>query len=131
MAHYDAFEYAAWKNDEDARRAEYYEAIYRENLALEAQRPNRSKQIVDAIVTGGYLLKVLIAGPVLAVTAPVWLSFKGGRHAARQIMEVCKERENGCFHKPIGSLFSTKYGRTNDYICNCGCGFVLGDGSLV
>jgi hypothetical protein len=125
MAEYDAFEYADWRNHEDARRAEYSEAIYREDLARKAQRPNRGKQIVDAIVTGGYLLKVLIAGPVLAVTAPVWLSFKGGRHAARQIMEVCKESENGDFYRPTGSLFSTKYGKDENYICDCGCDLVL------
>jgi hypothetical protein len=117
---------------EQARDNEFKEQVrISQQQAREQAALTRGNPIMDAIVTSGYLLKVLVAGPVLAVTSPMWAPFKAGRHAARQLMEVCKNSKNGYFYRPTGSVFSTNYGKTNFTICSCGCGLIIGDGSLV
>jgi hypothetical protein len=129
----DAFERMETMKERMAEQARYNEFKEEQRLAQQQVREKvvARNPFVDAIVTSANTLKVLIAGPVLAVTSPMWAPFKGGRHAARQVLGMCKESENGDFYRPTGSVFSTTYGKTNYYICNCGCGFIMGDGSLV
>jgi hypothetical protein len=128
-----AFESGEWMKEQMQTRMK--EAEYNEEQRLARQQAREQavpgNPIVDTIVTSANVLKVLIMGPVLAVTSPLWAHFKAGRHAARQVLGMYKESRNGFFYMPTGSIFSTKYGKTNFTICSCGCGLIIGDGSLV
>lgn len=129
----DAFDRMETMKERMAEQARYDEFKEEHRLARQQAREQavRGNPIVDTIVTSAHVLKVLIMGPVLAVTSPLWSHFKAGRHAARQVLGMYKESKNGGFYRPTGSVFSTNYGKTNYTICSCGCGFIMGDGSLV
>jgi len=127
---YESGEWTAYQMEkqESENQLKEEQRLARQQAREQAVRGN---PIVDTIVTSAHVLKVLIMGPVLAVTSPIWSHFKAGRHAARQVLGMYKESENGGFYRPTGSLFSTNYGKTNYTLCGCGCGLILGDGSFV
>lgn len=127
---YESGEWMSYQMDKQERENQFKEE---QRLARQQAREQAvpGNPIVDTIVTSANVLKVLVMGPVLAVTSPLWAHFKAGRHAARQVLGMYKESRNGYFYRPTGSVFSTKYGKTNFTICSCGCGLIIGDGSLV